>query len=139
MFDNGEVIPGLNEDWTFAGAKMMEWVSGLVMMMLVSEILLKGNIGKEMPLLLMVWIGTTLTMATLRKNYPDEERGLANAALSQCGFHPPGIPAPAALQPVWSGAPIRGLDKNTAFLKLGFDELFPEEEEVPEDNLTGAV
>ena len=121
--DNGEEIPGLNEDLSFAGAKMMEWVSGFVMFMVVSE-LFKLNPAHSMPVLLVAWLGTTLGLATVRKRFPDEERGVRNAAMVGLGFAPPGVPPPAAIQPHWSGQPCRRLESSTYFEQLNLADLF---------------
>lgn len=119
--DNGEEIPGLNEEWTFAGAKLMEWVSGFVMFMIVSE-MAKLNPANSMPILLVVWMGTTLGLATLRRRYPDEERGVRNAVCVALGFAPPGIPAPAVIKPYMSGAPVRQCKKDSYFVQLNLEE-----------------
>jgi hypothetical protein len=119
--DNGEEIPGLNEDWTFAGAKLMEWVSGFVMFMIVSE-MAKLNPASSMPILLVVWLGTTLGLAALRKKYPDEERGVRNAVCVALGFAPPGVPAPASVMPYMSGAPLRKFKENSYFEQLRLAE-----------------
>ena len=42
-----------------------------------------------------------------------------------CGFEPLNIPAPAILQPVWSGAPVQDLKKESKFNEVGLDALFP--------------
>jgi hypothetical protein len=117
--DNGEVIPGLNEDWTFAGCKLMEWLSGLMISFMFSNLFSKP--AHFMPLLVMVWIGSTLSLSTARKKFPDEERGVMNMCMAACGFEPPGIPAPASLQPRWSGAPLRNLSDNKLFVQLHLD------------------
>ncbi|HMO02720.1 MAG TPA: hypothetical protein PKD37_07080 [Oligoflexia bacterium] len=122
--DNGEEIPGLNEDWNFAGAKAFEWLAGLVMMLLFGEIF-TSNMGRAMPLLIMVMIGTTLGLAALRRQFPDEERGVRNLCMVAMGFAPPGIPKPAALQPIWSGAPVREVNENSLFYKVKLSEIFP--------------
>ncbi|MCB0353702.1 MAG: hypothetical protein KDD64_09265 [Bdellovibrionales bacterium] len=122
--DNGEVIPGLNEDWTFAGAKAMEWGSGVVMMMMTSE--LAGlSPAKAMPIMLSVLVGTTFGLAALRKMFPDEERGVANLLMTNLGICPPNIPAPAALQPLWSGTPMKELQEKKEFVDLGLLDVFP--------------
>lgn len=121
--DNGEVIPGLNEDWTFAGAKMMEWMCGFMSLMIVSSFLDKP--AKWAPILCLIMVTMTLGMAALRRQFPDEERGLRNALMVSLGFHPPGLPVPALLQPYWSGAPQRQLDAEKEFMTLGLDKVFP--------------
>jgi hypothetical protein len=87
--------------------------------------LFASSMASAMPFMLMAWIGTTVSVAGLRRTFPDEHRGIRNVVLTACGFPPPGIPAPAALQPVWSACPVRALDGNSRFMKLGLDELFP--------------
>ena len=134
--DNGEVIPGLNEDWTFAGAKMLEWMAGMVMLLLSTEFTAKP--AKQAPVLVCIMIGTALGLALTRRSFPDEERGMRNACMTALGFCPPGIPAPAMLQPVWSGAPLRGLRKESQFIKLGLENIFapkPDSEDEEEDIL----
>ena len=120
--DNGEVIPGLNEDWTFAGASIFEWMSGFVAMILASSFFAKP--AQYGPLLIGVLITTSLSLAANRRRYPDEVRGLRNACMTAIGFDPPDIPTPASLQPYWSGAPLRDLAATTEFKQLGLDELF---------------
>ncbi len=122
--DNGQVIPGLNESWTMLGAKLMEWVSGFVALICAQELIFKESAGKAMPALMMIWFGTTLGLAALRKRFPDEERGLANMCMVSMGFCPPGIPAPADLQPIWSGCPLRELNEETEFRYLDLDQVF---------------
>ncbi len=119
--DGGEVIPGLNEDWTFGGAKLMEWMGGLMTAFMVSTFYAKP--AHHMPLLVLIWIGTTLTLALTRKKFPDEERGVRNMCMAACGFAPPGIPAPARLQPLWSGAPIRSLRPLCLYEQLELDSV----------------
>jgi hypothetical protein len=126
--DSGEVIPGLNEDWTFMGAKLMEWMGGLMTAFMVSTAYDKP--AHVMPLLVLVWVGTTLTLALTRKKFPDEERGVRNMVMAACGFEPPGIPAPARLQPLWSGAPLRNLSPRCLYEQLRLDEvLFREKDD----------
>lgn len=120
--DNGEVIPGLDENWTFAGANLVEWMSGGVMFLIAAECV--DKISRWMPVLVMVMIGTTLGLASLRKMFPDEERGLRNKIMSVLGLIPPGIPAPSNIQPVWSGAPARSLKANSQFEALKLHEIF---------------
>ena len=124
--DNGEVIPGLNESWTFAGAKVNEWLAGFVMFMMSGE--LAFGWGPSMPLNLIIFVSTTLVMASLRKIFPDEERGMRNAAMMFCGFAPPGIPKPALLEPVWSGVPVRKLREDSKWCALNLSEIFIEHE-----------
>lgn len=126
--DSGEEIPGLNEDWTLLGAKLMEWVSGLVMCMVVSEIFMLKT-TKVAPILVMVLLGTVFGLAALRRRYPDEERGIRNQAMVAMGLPPPGIPAPASIQPQWSGAPVRGQEERSYFEQLGLAQVFPNTEE----------
>ena len=35
-FDSGEVLPGLEQNWTFLGANLMEWSSGLIVFLMIS-------------------------------------------------------------------------------------------------------
>lgn len=121
--DSGAEIPGLGESWTFAGAKAMEWVAGLVAFMVVSE-LFKINPAHSMPVLMLVWLGTTLGLASVRRRFPDEERGVRNAAMVALGFAPPGIPAPAKIQPYWSGIPVREMGKNSYWEQLDLGAVF---------------
>ena len=122
-FDNGEVLQGLNETWTFMGANAVEWIAGLVVFMIIH--LFAESPGKAMPFMLAGWVMTTVTLASIRKMYPDEERGVRNAIMAACGFVPKGIPAPAGLQPIWSDAPIRQLDRECDFVRLGLETSFP--------------
>ena len=119
--DSGDVIPCLNEDWAFAGCKMFEWLAGLMTAFLASSVFEKP--ATAMPILVTVWIGTTLGMAHLRKQFPDEERGVRNMCMVACGFAPPGIPAPAKLQPRWSGGRISEVGRMSMYSQLGLEEL----------------
>ena len=119
--DSGDVIPGLNEDWTFAGARPAEWMAGFMTSFLAANMVDKP--AQWMPVLVMIWIGTTLGLALLRKKFPDEERGVRNIAMVTFGFEPPGIPAPSKLQPLWSGAPIKAVKEDCLYAQLGLDEL----------------
>ncbi len=136
--DNGEEIPGLNEDWTFLGAKLFEWMAGFMALVLASEFLVK-NAGRSMPFLVMIMIGTTLLLKGLRQSFPDEERGLRNTAMVGIGLEPPGIPAPSTLQPIWSASPLRALDEKTNFMQLGLDEVFYVESEDERDDAGGVM
>jgi hypothetical protein len=125
--DNGEEIPGLNEDWMFAGAKLFEWMAGFMSMLIASELFV-GNASRSMPILVMVMVGTTFGLASLRRSFPDEERGVRNLLMITLGFEPPGIPRPSKIQPVWSAAPLRELKEKTNFSQLGLEEIFPRED-----------
>jgi len=119
--DNGDVIPCLNEDWTFAGCKAMEWMAGLTMALMIGSAMHKP--ANAMPMLVLVMIGTTILLATLRKRFPDEERGVRNLCMVTLGFEPVGIPAPSKLQPVWSGAPLRKLNEQCLYAQLQLDDI----------------
>lgn len=137
--DNGEVIPGLNEDWTLGGAKLGEWVAGFMMFIVCSELFFE-NIARSMPQLLVIWVVTTFSMAAMRRSFPDEERGIRNSAMTALGLPPPGIPIPAALQPYWSGAPMRVLPRERWYSRLRLFEVFEAEEEdeaLPEQGTVG--
>jgi hypothetical protein len=118
--DNGEVIPGLNEEWTLGGAKLFEWIAGFMMFIIASELFFT-NTGRAMPQLMMIWMATTFGLAALRRTVPDEERGVRNKVMTALGIAPPGIPAPASLQPYWSGAPMRHMKKDSLFVELQLD------------------
>lgn len=117
--DDGHVIPALNEDWSFAGAKLMEWMAGLTTAFLCSNLFEKP--AHYMPLLVIIMIGTTLMLMTLRKRFPDEERGVMHLFMTTCGFAPPGIPAPSKIQPRWSGGRIAGMKSTCLYVQLGLD------------------
>lgn len=123
MGDNGEVLQGLNERWTFIGANVIEWACGLVVFMIIS--LFAETPGRAMPFMLVGWVLTTTSLASLRSSFPDEERGVRNALCAACGFPPVGIPAPASLQPVWSASPVRSLPETSNFVQLDLDLLHP--------------
>lgn len=130
--DNGEVIPGLNEDWTFAGAKAMEWIAGGIATLVYAELFLVKP-ATAMPLLMAICIGTTLGLSMLRRQFPDEERGVRNFLMVLCGFRPPDIPSPSSLQPMWSGAPVPMLSERSKFERLGLGEMFPHSETADEE------
>ena len=134
--DDGRVIPGLNENWTFCGAKPMEWACGLVATMLFTELFLpKANWGHYMPLIIIVLVGVPILLANTRKLYPDEERGLRNHMMSLVGISPVDIPTPANLQPLWSGAPyedLRDVKPNCKYFKLQLDKIFVNENKFKE-------
>lgn len=123
QFDDGEVLQGLNETWTFMGANAMEWAVGLVVFLMIGSF--ARTPASAMPFMIIGWIVTTTTLATIRRMFPDEERGVRNAVLTACGFPPPGIPAPSGLQPVWSACPMKEIPDETHFSKLGLDRIFP--------------
>jgi hypothetical protein len=132
--DSGENIPGLNEGWTFGGAKAMEWASGLIMAIVIHEA--SGiKLARFMPIFMIILVGTAMAMAALRKTFPDEERGVANYFMVLMGMAPPGIPAPAPIQPIWSGAPLKSLDRTKEFVDLGLLEVFPHGESHEEDQM----
>lgn len=126
-FDNGEVLPGLNESWNFLGANLTEWASGFMVFIMVS--LFSPSVGRAMPFMLLGWITTTVTLSSVRKSFPDEERGLRNALVTSCGMVPPGIPAPSVIQPVWSGCPVRDANAQSRFVAYGLDGMFPSHQE----------
>ncbi len=118
--DSGDEIPALNESWTLAGAKVGEWMAGFMTCLVVIE-LFHIRTARYSPVLAMVLLGTTILLATLRRLYPDEEKGMMNAAMVNCGFAPPGIPTPAQLQPLWSGGRVTSLPKTSYFEDLKLD------------------
>ena len=123
QFDGGEVLQGLNDPWTFMGANAMEWACGLMVFLMIS--LFADSPAKAMPFMILGFVLTSTTMASLRKSFPDEQRGVRNAICTACGVEPPSIPAPASLQPIWSSSPIKSLPQTCAFRLLSLDELFP--------------
>lgn len=131
--DNGEVIPGLNESWTLVGAKLSEWMAGFMALIIASEVFFPGKMAKSMPALMIVWIGTTFGLAAIRRMYPDEERGLRNHVLVAVGICPPGIPAPSALQPYWSGFPVKKMSANKKFKVVGLDFVFDQKGDSPDE------
>jgi len=127
--DDGYVIPRLNENWTFAGATPMEWCSGLVAGLIFQELFI-SNLGRSIPIVLVIIVGTPMLLAMIRKSYPDEERGVRNHAMSLMGVEPTDIPSPSKLQPVWSGMPMRKMKEKCDFVQLGLEEvLFNTEDE----------
>jgi len=122
-YDDGEVLQGLDENWTFMGANAMEWACGLVVFFLIS--LFAESPARAMPFMLLGWVLTTTTLAGMRRSFPDQERGVRNALSVYCGFAPPGLPAPSILQPVWSGCPLKEVPQNWQFTQLGLDKMFP--------------
>ncbi len=124
--DSGDEIQGLDEGWTFLGAKATEWIAGVVAMLVASNLYFHPA-PRYMPHLIGILVITTSGMARARKAFPDEERGLANWLASKLGVPPPLIPPPALQQPLWSGAPLRELKAKTYFVELGLaDVINPE-------------
>lgn len=121
--DDGSVIQSLGDDWTFAGCKVMEWASGFVLALIVQETFF-AKPTEGMPFFLSILIVVPQLLASLRRSYPDGETGIRNAFMVKCGLTPPGLPTPCDLQPEWSGAPIREMDEEKAFMTLGLDEVF---------------
>lgn len=130
--DNGEVIPGLDEEWTFAGAKLMEWAAGFVLGMMIQEIFFKGS-SRGIIIVLGAVIVLPQFLAQLRRSQPDGERGVRNLAMTTMGLAPPGIPAPSVCQPYWSGMPMSSMPEEKMFIKLGLDEVFFAEKDEEED------
>lgn len=126
--DSGEEIQGLDEGWTFLGAKATEWIAGVVSMLIASNIYFHPA-PRYMPHLIIILVVTTGFLAKARRSFPDEERGLANWLAARLGVPPPLIPAPASIQPIWSGAPIRELNKKTYFVELGLERVIEKPEE----------
>ncbi len=120
--DDGYVIPGLNEGYTLAGAKIMEWVSGIMMAMVLQSVL-NINLARSGPLWVIIGLSTTFVLAASRRAFPDEERGLRNSCMVSLGFIPPGLPAPAIFRPYWSGAPLREQPRATYFSQLGLERV----------------
>lgn len=121
--DDGYVIPGLNEDWTLGGAKLFEWIAGVCMALVFSEIFLT-KMARQMPVLGGILVLTTFGLAALRRHFPDEERGVRNFCMIAMGICPPGLAAPASIQPMWSGCPMRALAEESNYMQLGLDRLF---------------
>lgn len=133
--DNGEVIPGLNEDWTLGGAKLSEWMAGFVMLVISQEIIFggSGQMGKYMPMLMTIWLGTTFGLAALRRQFPDEERGVRNKVAASLGVTPPGLPPPARVAPRLSGMRMEKLDEEREFTELGLHDIFPKRDIYEDD------
>ncbi len=127
--DSGFVIPGLNEEWTLLGAKLNEWICG-VAAFLLAGVTIVPKISTSMPLLLIVLFATAMGLGAARRSFPDETKGLRNFCFMLVGAHPPGIPAPSSMQPVWSGTPSAELSEKHEFVQLGLDQIFKTEPEV---------
>lgn len=126
--DNGEEIPLLNESWSFMGIRLNEWLAGFMVMMLIIAVT-GASAPRVMPLVVVAGIVTAMAFGALRRQFPDEERGVRNYFMVLLGFTPPGVPTPSSLQPYWSGAPIRKLKKETRYQELDLDELFVKDDE----------
>ena len=126
--DNGEVIIGLNEPWTLGGAKLNEWIAGFTVFLIAAEVVF-NPVTKHMPHLMITWVMTTFGLAALRRSFPDEERGIRNFFCTAVGVAPIGIPAPAQLQPYWSGAPVKALNPECDYTRLELEKVFVSEEE----------
>lgn len=123
MADSGEVIPGLNEGWTLLGAKITEWMSGFLMAMMFHGVTYI-SIMQFLPVYVIIFFGVTFFLASVRRQFPDEERGVANLTLTRLGFQSPFIPPPASIQPYWSGAPIHEIPEDTDYMFLDLDQVF---------------
>lgn len=126
QFDSGEVLQGLDEDWTFLGANAVEWGSGLVVFLMIS--LFASSPARAMPFMLAGWIFTTVNLAILRNSFPDQQKGVRNALTTACGIEPLDIPAPSKLQPIWSAAPLKQIPERKLYHVLGLEEVFPNHE-----------
>ena len=133
--DDGYVIPGLNEQWTLGGARLMEWIAGVCMSLVVSEIFMT-KMARQTPVLACILVGTTFGLAALRRQFYDEERGVRNFCMVAMGICPPSLPAPASLQPVWSASPMRALSEQSNYMQLGLDQLFGAQDYGFEDDET---
>jgi hypothetical protein len=138
MFDNGEVLPDLDKPWMFVGATMSEWMIGFSVFVLISVFAPHGMVGRMLPFMILGWVTTTYTLGSLRRIFPDGEKGMRNYFTSLVGLPPPGIPAPASLQPVWSATLLKELPKDSDFMQIGLHLVFPIHQvdiEEPDDSL----
>jgi hypothetical protein len=122
--DNGEEIQGLEEGWTFLGAKISEWCAGIAVFVMIGEVFFKGRMNSGIPIMAICGVGTAIALTRLRKTFPDEEKGVVNHFCVLFGFTPPGVPTPAELQDHWSGTPCAKLDADCEFVKLGLHDVF---------------
>ena len=127
--DNGDVLPDLDKPVTFLGATPMEWAIGFAMFIIISSFAPDKMIGRMVPFMLVGWFVTTYTVASLRKIFPDEEKGMRNYFSTMAGIPPVGIPAPAILQPIWSATLVKDLSEKTEFMQIGLQHMFPIHEE----------
>lgn len=124
--NGGSEIPALNESWTLLGAKITEWISGVTMgflALLICEEFLGIKGAHVMPLLLLISLATTVTLASIRLRFLDEERGIMYSVLDKAGVPPPGIPKPASMQPYWSGARAMWVKDKSNFNQLRLIEV----------------
>lgn len=136
--NGGEEIPALNESWTLLGAKITEWVSGITMgflALVVCEEFLGIKGAHAMPLLLVIGVFTTITLASTRLRFLDEERGIMYKVMDKAGFPPPGIPKPASMQPYWSGARALWVKEKSNFNQLGLIDVVNFEEDEDKQSL----
>ena len=131
--DNGEEIPLLNESWTFAGMKLNELMVGFMVMLMIMAIS-GAKAPSVMPIVFIAGVFSSFSAAALRRQFPDEERGVRNFCMVYMGFAPPGIPTPSTLQPFWSSGRVRTLKESTRYMELGLDEIFVEDEDDKEDD-----
>ena len=120
--DNGAVIQGLNAKWTFFGANIMEWACGMGVFFIIS-LFGRSPTAVMVPMLVGMFV-TAISLSRLRKKFPDEERGVRNVILNSLDLPPPGIPAPARQQPIWSQFPVRELPNQCRYVRLGLHKMF---------------
>ncbi|MDR2338345.1 MAG: hypothetical protein LBE20_06875 [Deltaproteobacteria bacterium] len=138
MFDNGEVLPDLDKPWTFVGATAPEWLIGFSVFVLISVFAPNGMVGRMLPFMIGGWVTTTYTLGSLRRLFPDGEKGMRNYFTTLVGIPPMNIPAPASLQPIWSATLVKELPKRSDFMQIGLHLVFPihkVELEEPDDSL----
>lgn len=134
--DGGDVIPNLDEPWTLAGASLMDWCAGVGAAITTIE-LFHLTPARSMPVLIAVLLGVTLGLAALKRRFPDRDRGVMNYVVVRLGFSPPGIPAPADFQPIWSAAPLKEFPEGKEFRELGLIDLFAVSSDDSEDEDEG--
>ena len=78
MYDNGDVLPGLDDQWEFLGATVKEWMIGFSMFIVISVLAPDGRVGTMIPFMVIGWVATSYTFASLRKIFPDQEKGIRN-------------------------------------------------------------
>jgi hypothetical protein len=122
--DNGDEIQGLDQGWTFFGAKASEWIAGFSMCFILADLFFMNSIWSGMPFMLLATFGTAIGLSKVRVMFPDEERGIINTVFVFFGFPPPKIPTPAQFQDFWSGTPIYKLPKDSAFRSIGLYDIY---------------